>query len=528
MATPPSKSFWRELLDTLKLIGTTILNLDHIFAETGGNAAKWLLTHLTEQAIKQVPKIVASATHDLTPAVNALVKLFESVGPPLFNGLRPPLKSFVSSSFHEKVDALHKLGASTPENAEANAAAALADAFGFGLASGATTAAFEAVIPEKLNAFNGVGPMLAELAGFKEVEKTVIEPLYENAFGKSLEYKYRALFKPELPDEADAVNWHSKRVLTDTQLRKLFEFSGLKPEYEAAFIYSAYRAVSPFVLGRLFDDQEFQEREVTDLLKFAGLRDADIAVLVPAFRWNTTRNIRSKYIDALLVAAEKGTMDLATVDSHLDTMAWSKQAKDYLHSTVAIKRLETLAELYRKSVTTLYETNQLTDNQYIPALEAIGIDRADAEAHYAVDSAKRHGKVLAQEEREAEKLAEQVLRERLGTAKTEFLQGGLSVAAAILSLLTLGLPQSLAVFTANHWEAEREARRQHVYGRVLPHDQAQLLREQVAALKEQVFKKLVSIKAAHQTLSGFDIPADVIEALLAEWAAHAYKQVLAP
>src|SRR5215472_11380750 len=88
-----------------------------------------------------------AGTQDLTPAVNALVKLFESVGPPLFNGLRPPLKSFVSSSFHEKVDALHKLGASTPENAEANAAAALADAFGFGLASGATTAAFEAVIP---------------------------------------------------------------------------------------------------------------------------------------------------------------------------------------------------------------------------------------------------------------------------------------------------------------------------------------------------------------------------------------------
>ena len=119
-------------------------------------------------------------------------------------------------------------GASTPDNAIKQAADAFAAAFGFGISSAVVTAAFEAVFPEKLNTLNGAGPMLAQMAGFKEVAQQVLEPLYANAFGRSLEYKYRSIFKPELPDESDAVTWHARRLLTDDAAPNDLRF--LRPE----------------------------------------------------------------------------------------------------------------------------------------------------------------------------------------------------------------------------------------------------------------------------------------------------------
>jgi predicted flavoprotein YhiN len=101
-------------------------------------------------------------------------------------------------------------------------------------------------------------------------------------------------------------------------------------------------------------------------------------------------------------------------------------------------------------------------------------------------------------------------------------------AAAIAALTALGLPEPLVLSLVSYWRAEQLARRQDVFGLLLPKDQAVQLREKVAATKEQVIKKLMPIEAARQALESYNIPAANISALLAEWAAQALKEVLPP
>ena len=157
--------------------------------------------------------------------------------------MRKPFTDLTTSVLNDAFLALTQNGESTPDNAVATATAAMGEAYGFGMASAATTAFFEACLPEKLNVLNGAGPLLAKMAGFDEIAAAVRDPLYHNAFGRALDYHFRSIFKPELPNEGDAVEWHSRGLLTDDQLRTIFNYSGLKTEYETPFITSAYRAV---------------------------------------------------------------------------------------------------------------------------------------------------------------------------------------------------------------------------------------------------------------------------------------------
>lgn len=104
----------------------------------------------------------------------------------------------------------------------------------------------------------------------------------------------------------------------------------------------------------------------------------------------------------------------------------------------------------------------------------------------------------------------------------------MDVAAAIAALIALGIDPTLAGSMVAHWAAQKAARRVDVYGLLLTREQGILLREKVAATKEQVIKKQMTIDAARLALQSYNLPAANLNALLAEWAAQAYKQVLPP
>ena len=101
-------------------------------------------------------------------------------------------------------------------------------------------------------------------------------------------------------------------------------------------------------------------------------------------------------------------------------------------------------------------------------------------------------------------------------------------AAAVARLVSVGVPPDLAASMVERWSAQKSARRQNVFGLLLDRPAAQLLKEKVAATKEQVVKKLMPIQAAGLALASYGIPAEVANALLAAWDAQAYKQVDVP
>src|SRR5258708_892000 len=322
--------------------------------KTRNQLTNWVKTWILA-ALSGATSLLADAEPYLQPIVTAFVSAFNRFGGPIGAEIRAPVAAFVKGEFEVATAGLEAKGLSTPANAAAIAADAMADAFGFGIASHVVTAAFEATFPEKLNTLNGTGTMLGQMAGFEEVAKAVRQPLYENAFGKSLEYHYRSIFKPELPDEFDAVLWHGRGLLSDDQLKNIFEFSGLKAEYEDAFIQSGYRALQPRALATAIQDTPFPTDGMRSLLKFTGYRPAELERMPPAFEGASTRNVRNQYLSAVTTAAERGTLTPAEVDSPLIDLNFSNTAKHWLQRTIATRKLQQPAELSRNSVSQPYE-----------------------------------------------------------------------------------------------------------------------------------------------------------------------------
>jgi hypothetical protein len=516
------------LVEWLTIIGTGIFLLSRVLSPDAKNYLTNFIRGLISGALDLTVPLLNELEGDLAPIGSAFVQSLNTHGAGLLNIFRDPASLVARTAFTDVEANLTAIGGGLPEDSPAAAASAIGLAFGNGIASAGVAALYEALIPEKLNTFEAVGPILSKLAGFDEVAAAVREPLYDNAFGRGLDYHYKSIFKPEFAREQDAVLWHARRLLSDTDLREVFKYSGLKAKYEDAFVASAYRSVQPRAIATLVQDTPFPTDQMQALLEFGGFRDQDIALMLPLMEQNSYKNVRSQYLSALINAAERGTIDIPTLDSSLDALNFSAQAKHYVELTVQTRRLEQLAELYRKSVTALYETNQLTDAQYVPALEAIGINEADANAHFAIDSARLKGRQLLAAERAAARLAAQETSYQLKTISAQYLSGQIDDSTMALEVAAAGLPLELVPLVVGYLTARRLSGRVHKYGLLLDRDQAILLTEKVAATKEQVLKKLMPLDAAQQALQSYNLPPANIAALLAEWAAQALKQVLPP
>jgi hypothetical protein len=498
----------------------------HLLTPAGKEKLKGYLLQWFTVLFEEAQPILSAVEGELQPLVSAFVSAFNTYGPGIKSAVETPVSAFAQENFSLAEANLTTMGESTPDNAVDAAAKALAQAFGFGIASAGVTAAFEATFPKKLNTFNGAGPMLAQLAGFEEISSAIRRPLYENAFGKAAAYHYRSVFRPELPDEQDAVLWHARRLLTDDQLRTVFKYSGLKTEYEEPYVKSAFRAVQPRAIASAIADTPFPRAAMQDLLLFGGYRDADIALLLDVFETNSVKNVRQQYLSAIITAAERGTLTDADLESDLTDLNFSDQAKHFVRLTVAVRKLEMLLELYRKQVTIEYETGQLADADYIPTLEAAGIAAPDAQAHYGVDSARVRGKALAEAERATAAAARKLQAAEVREAEALYMTGQIDEAALVAALEFAGLPASLVAMLVAIYAARKTGSQQLVYGKLLYRPAAQVLREQVAALKEQVVKKLVDVATASAQLDAYGIPHANRDALLAEWFAQAAKTKL--
>jgi hypothetical protein len=498
----------------------------NIFAKGAETMFVNYLTNAVNGAIIAWSPIVSALGGTLAPTVRGVIAQIEAHGGEIAADIRTPVAALARSIFTSSSDGLQTIGESTPNNAIASAANAYADAFGNGLGSAGVAAAFAAIFPKELNVLDGLAPMIGNMAGFKEIAGTVLEPLYANAFGRSLDYHYRSIFKPELPDEADAIQWHARRLLTDDQLRVLFDYSGLKTEYEPAFIASAYRAVQPRAVMALLQDVDFPLAQMTSLLEFAGLRDQDINLLLPLMQLNSTKNVRAQYLSALVRAVELGTDTPANLARAMTDMKYSQDAQNWVQLTVAERKLEQLAELYRKSVSESYKYGTLSDAQYVPALEAIGINSADAQAHYAIDSIAKQGKILAAALKAEERLAAQRTSAAMKAAIAEYRAGTIDSVALEAALLAAGVDPVIASFAVVVQTARTEGTLVMVYGVELGHAAALLLKEKVAAFKEQAIKKLGAPAGWLSELKSLGIPDANAQALVSEWEAQANKTAI--
>lgn len=510
------------MLAIVEILGAIagVLGLIYSFlTPSGRDKVKAFLTSTFTSLFEITRPLVTALGAELQPTAQTVTSVIQTYGPPIAADLNAPLQALARTTLDATTAAVRALPASTPDNATDAAAQAFAAAFGNGLSSAAVTALFEAIFPERLNTLNGIGPLIANMAGFSEISRTVLDPLYRNAFGRSLEYKYRSLFKPELPREADAVEWHSRRLLTDDQLRALFQFSGLKPEYEAPFITSAYRGLNPRTFASMFVDEPVPHDQVINAAQFYGLRDDDITFFLAAIDRKSTQNVRQQYLMAAVRSAELGTITPTELDSDLTLLGFSDEAKGWVQLTVATRKQEQLAELYRKSISEAYRYGQITDDQYVPALEAIGIGAADAQAHYAIDSIALRGRTALAAARAEARLEAQRTRAATSAAVASYRTGTIDEAALSAALIAAGVDPEIAAFIVTVQTERRLGPLVFIYGQELPRRQALVLKEKVAAIEAQYKKQLIDDATAVAELAALNIPDANAAALLATWAA---------
>lgn len=518
------------LAEILIIVGLTLWTVhDFLKVIRGPNGSKGfdnILVNFFSSAVGVAGKIVVAVESQLQPLGQLFAASFEAGGPAIAKDLAGPLGDLAKNEFTGVEANLSAIGESTADNAVDTAANAIKSAFGFGMSSAAVAALFEATFPEKLNVLNGVGPMLAKMAGFDEVVEQIRDPLYENAFGKSAQYHYRSIFKPDLPNEDDAVTWHSRGRLSDDQLRVIFKYSGLKAEYETPYIESAYRAISAFIAVRLLESGQLTHDEAYDVLQFNGYRPIDIERLITYSHWAALQPYRAQYLSAVITAAERGTLTTAEVESALTDIQAPQGAAHFVNLTIATRKLEQLAELYRKSISEAYKYSLISDADYVPSLEAIGIAAADANAHYAVDSEAKLGKEAAAAARAAARLAAETTRAASKAALLNYAEHNIDEIALAAALAVAGLPAQVIPFAVDVATLRRQASQRNVFGKLVNPRDAILLHEQVAALKEQVIKKLLDTTTARAQLQALGLPNVNIEDLLAAWAAQALKTIL--
>src|SRR5258708_30385958 len=91
------------------------------------------------------------------------------------------------------------------------------------------------------------------------------------------------------------------------------------------------------------------------------------------------------------------------------------------------------------------------------------------------------------------------------------------------ALLAAGVDPTIAGYAVNLAIAKRTGTQVLVYGLELPRHEALLLREKVAAIKEQALKKLSLQPAQFAELAALGIPDANAQALVSEWQAQANK-----
>lgn len=406
-----------------------------------------------------------------------------------------------------------------PGQEEAGITALLNEAITAGMGAHLGAVLSEAIDPLKQLGFPTMAALLAQFAGFAEILAGWIGVEISEKVAKPHRYAMAAQARSTQYDARTAAMLEARGLIPAGSSAQYMIWAGYADALQGPLLAAAYRPVQPRMFATLLQDEPFPSATVASALAFAGLRPADQAFLLAQLELASSKNVRQQFLMASVRAAELGTITAQELTSDMNLLNYSQDAQSWVQLTVATRRLEQLAELYRKSVSEAYKYGLITDAQYVPALENIGISYADAEAHYAIDSIAKQGKALLAAERAAARLLTQQERAAQRAAIEGFRNGSLNAVELAAALAATGQDPTVTGLVVAYEEARQGGAVAFIYGVLLPRTQAVLLREQVTAIGTQVKAQLVTPDDALTQLATWNIPAANAEALVADWAA---------
>src|SRR5579885_1107327 len=332
--------------------------------------------NLVQALLEATTALIPILGRDLKKAVDAVLSGVNTYGPPIREGLKPAFEGIAREAFTAVSGSLMARGHIPPEKWTANAADAMADAFGFGLSSFGVTAAFEALTPEKLNTLNGVGPMLSELAGFDEVAKAALGPLFDAAIARPATYDMNNKMRPNLPAAQLVGMLYSRRLIDHKTAKQLMAYAGYQDAHIDKMLDGAFRPTSPFVLSRLADGPDWDPNPMRELLRFAGYRDRDIDLLIKAFEAQALRSLRQQYLTAAMASYEAGFSSDSDLQAVLDNLKFNAAAQDLIKKIAGLKKSDKVFKDHVEAETNAAKNDVIPVEQMRINLGKLGLDLA--------------------------------------------------------------------------------------------------------------------------------------------------------
>lgn len=397
----------------------------------------------------------------------------------------------------------------------------MGDAFLFGMGAHFVALGAEFAFPLKFLGAPQIAALMAEFSGFKELIGAYHGPIIEHALHRPSQAEQAAKFRSTPPAGRIAAEWRARRLIADTAADDPIAWSGLMPDYQDAEKAAAYSAVQPRALATLYQDVPFPTAQIQSMLEFHGIRPQDVPILLTGLEQASVKNVRNSYLASIVQAWERGDITDAEAIDDLNHLNFSQEAIGLVQLTVANRKLVQLSELYRKSIDVAYQAGLITDADYVPQLEAIGIAEADANAHYAIASFTKQRKILAAEERAAAAAARTLIRSSSNAAIAGF-QAGTVTALELAGLLaTAGMAPELIPSVVAFQVARQNGRLRLTFGKLLKPADAAILRSQVADVLERVVKKIVAPQQALVVLEGLGLNQATAAPLIGKAAATA-------
>lgn len=411
-----------------------------LWTPAGKHLFQILITNIVGAAVAVAAPIVHTLSGDLDLVVKAVIAAFNANGPNLIKDMEAPLADVAKNGFKHVTRNVAGKGHTAPDRWQEAAADAIADAAGFGLASYGVTAAFESLFPEKLNTLNGIGPMLATLAGFEEVTKAALGPLFAGAIAAPAKYDTQFKMRPNLLAEQIAVNLFSRRIISRAEAFTFLRYAGYQDPHIEHLLAGGYRPVSPFVLARLADGPDWDPAAMRRLLEYSGYRPQDIDLLIKAFEAQALRALRQQYLTAAMASFEAGLSSNQDLDNVIKDLNISPEAEVLIKKIAGLKKSDAVFKEHLAAEKTAVNGDVIPVSLYRENLLGLGL--APETADGLADQAQRHqdSQEAAAQRREAATLFRQERQLYIQDWLAAYKAGDVNEVELTAGLIAIGLP----------------------------------------------------------------------------------------
>jgi hypothetical protein len=457
----------------------------------------------------------ADLADELQPIATVLEAAFERFGIPIEEFLEGKFANLTSHALAAVTGAITKHTNVTPDQVDAIAGEALADAYKFGISSFVVTALFEMLLPEKLNVLNGTGAFLSKLADFDEITEAVLGPIISTGIGVAQRYSAQSKFRPFVPNLGATTSLYARGLIDAATRDQLIAYAGLAPQYAGPEISAAYHGMSPRILLRLIETGLFTPADIADEQTFSGMRTVSQHRMLLAAPYLATQPMRSKLHSALeqmyvngLISDNDFTAAIDQAEQNTDRDNLLLQAVKYQLLISETKKLETE---YSKS----FQAGVLDDVTYRSQLAGLGLQPGYIDIIAGVAEAAAAVTLRRQELRDAAALERATAGAERKAALAFFKAGTYDAAGLAAALTGTGLTATQVAAMVSLAQLQLGGSLRWVYGLELTTSAAQLLHARVTDLMDQRKKQLIDDTRFKTTLQDLGIGATWVNALTA-------------